>query len=173
MLSGRWRAMGPLVVAVLAGWGAGCVVPVGPQFQDPLAAPNYAPRITYTNPPEGAWPSGRTFQITVTDSNVGDTLFVRWIAEYPDYQDGTRTLQNDTLPPPADPTQTPRQAMPMTFECDQDNPAANGLIAHQILVVVADQPFANIDSRRPDLVEEPGLTDRASWTLNYTCPPIK
>jgi hypothetical protein len=173
MLSARWRAMGPLVGAVLAGWGAGCVVPVGPQFQDPLAAPNYAPRITYTNPPEGSWSSGRTFQITVTDSNVGDTLFVRWIAEYPDYQDGTRTLRTDPVPPPTNGNETPTPAPAMTFECDPDNPAENGLVGHQILVVVADQPFTDSDKRRPDMVKEGGLTDRASWTLNYTCPPTK
>ena len=53
----RCRARCPLVFAMLAAWAAGCVVPVGPQFQDPLAAQNFAPRITYTDPPEGRQPA--------------------------------------------------------------------------------------------------------------------
>jgi hypothetical protein len=169
------RAWCPLVVAMLAAWGAGCVIPVGPEFQDPLGAQNYAPQITSANPPEGAVTSSLTFQIAVTDPNVGDTLYVRWIADYPDYQEQrTRTLRSDEEGPPSEGMPTPRQ-FSTTISCNDFDPAGaeNILGRHQIMVVVSDRAFADDDVRRPEKAADGGLTDAANWTLNLSCPPTR
>jgi hypothetical protein len=159
-----------LVPALLAALFAGCVIPVGPQFQDPLAAQNYAPRITDFKPP-GTVTSNTHFEVTVTDPNVGDALLVRWIANYPDYQEGTRRLKDQAFTPHADGTPLSEQAQ-LDVTCDdlQAASAENSVGRHQIRVVVADRPFAD-DSMQPDRVTAGGLTSWNDWTLNISCPP--
>jgi len=166
----RW----PLVLAMLAMSGVGCVIPVGPQFQDPLAAQNYQPRITYTDPVEGTPTGSMNFTITVTDPNVGDSLYVRWIFDYPPFHESTRRLPDNRLGPPAGGTPTPRTLPTMTVSCSQlaPNSAEDSLGRHQVMVVVADRPFAD-DDETPDQVTAPGLTDTAYWTLNHSCPPTR
>ena len=165
------RARGTLVFVMLGGWGAGCVIPVGPQFQDPLVAPNLPPKITSTNPPEGIVTGGLTFEIAVTDPN-GDGLSVRWIAEYPPYQERrTLILGTDPVSAPTDgPAPTP--APTMTVDCSKldASSAENTLGRHQIMVVVADRAFSG-ERLKPDGIVEGGQSDRASWTLNLSCPP--
>src|ERR1022692_3049952 len=51
-----------------------CIIPVGPDFQDPPAAPNYAPYIISANPDFFSIVATQspTFEVTVTDPNGGD-----------------------------------------------------------------------------------------------------
>src|SRR4051812_34931695 len=83
-------ALGVQVFAV--SFMSGCVVPVTPAFQDPPASQNYAPVFLNVDPEIGAVVTRSAFLVTVTDPNVGDDLYVRWIADYPPYSNNTRTL---------------------------------------------------------------------------------
>ena len=147
----RCRPRHPLVFALLAVGGAGCVVPVGPQFQDPLAAPNYPPQITYTDPPEGRLTSSLKFDITVADPNVGDSLFVRLIAD-PDSQKGVSWRD---YPQGPSGTPAPRTLEAINVACGDlaQSGAEDRLGRHQIIVVVAD---SRLRLRRPETRAGPG-----------------
>jgi hypothetical protein len=159
-----------LVPALLAGLVGGCVIPVGPQFQDPLAAQNYAPRITDVKP-AGTVTSNTHFEVTVTDPNVGDSLFVRWIANYPDLQASSTTLKDQIFSPHADGSPLSEQAS-LDVDCDDlaSASAENSVGRHQIRIVVADRAFAS-GTVPSDRVSAGGLADWNDWTLNLSCPP--
>src|SRR5207244_709655 len=65
----RGATVGAICLALAA---PACVVPVGPQFQDPPATQNYEPRILAAQPPLGERVTGTTFHVTVQDPNVLD-----------------------------------------------------------------------------------------------------
>jgi hypothetical protein len=73
-----------------------CVLPIGPDFQDPLSSPNYAPYFVDTLPVAGSIVTATStvplFRVTVQDPNGGDNLQVRWIADYPPFTDNTRVI---------------------------------------------------------------------------------
>jgi hypothetical protein len=66
-----------------------CVLPIGPEFQDPPSVPNYEPYFVAYEPYEAtnftilAVPP--VFEIDVSDPNLADKLSVRWVANYPPY----------------------------------------------------------------------------------------
>jgi hypothetical protein len=79
----------------------GCVLPVGPEFQDPTEEDNQVP---YFLPPPGG-PDGppfyqqtvtlsgtQTFVAKVGDANTDQTLQVRWIANYPPISSATMPI---------------------------------------------------------------------------------
>src|SRR5436190_2240679 len=80
-----------------------CIIPVGPDFQDPPGIPNGRPVITNTDPLFGTEvlatdvPMEAMFEITVIDSN-NDPLYVRWVADFPPLTHETRTFDGPALP---------------------------------------------------------------------------
>jgi hypothetical protein len=79
-----------------------CVLPIGPEFEDPPAVPNYEPYF------QGVFPDAeRThqllppdkFDIVLGDPNPTDQLTVRWIANYPPFVlNATRPILETTKP---------------------------------------------------------------------------
>jgi hypothetical protein len=75
-----------LILAALACAG-GCVVPVAPQWDD--AEINYPPYLFDSAPGEGdiftpgTSAEGREITATLSDQNINDHLFIRWLVEYP------------------------------------------------------------------------------------------
>src|SRR5882724_1117584 len=79
-----------------------CVLPIAPEFQDPPASENYAPVFIDTIPPAGQVVTASpvaAFTIIVEDPNVGDDLFVRWIADFPPLTDNTIVMETRMAPP--------------------------------------------------------------------------
>jgi hypothetical protein len=91
---GRGSSGAPGLVRLLLRWTfpamftvlSACVLPIGPDFQDPPAVPNYEPYF------QGVFPDAETthqllppdkFDIVLGDPNPTDRLSVRWIANYP------------------------------------------------------------------------------------------
>jgi hypothetical protein len=161
----RWGSICALLVM------SACVLPIAPEFQDPPASENYAPVFIDTNPPAGqivtASPTVPTFTVIVEDPNVGDDLFVRWIADFPPLTDNTSVMATTPVPHSAGATVSSHEVS------IQPNCALHHLAripSHQITVVVADRPFLDpgtpIDFERlpPD-----GLKDSRSWILNLDC----
>jgi|GEM_PF-1937723 hypothetical protein len=148
-----------------------CVLPIGPDFQDPLSSPNYAPYFVDTLPVAGsivtATDTVPQFRVTVQDPNVGDDLEVRWIADYPPFTENTRVILTTPLPHPGVPQ--PQDAT-VTPNCTLDSLAK--IPSHQLYVVVADRPFLDPVAGKPVDVEAlppDGRKDSRSWTLNLDC----
>jgi len=134
-----------------------CIIPVGPEFQDPVGVPNSQPQIFNPSPDWGAETTGTSlggalFRFTVTDLN-GDDLHIRWIV------DG-----NKKESPPLDPNNTAEKTV--TCQQDIDDKTAS---RHFVRGVVADRDFRN-DTNDLLAVEPPGLYNLVTWTLNMTCP---
>ncbi|HEY7374097.1 MAG TPA: hypothetical protein VIF57_18190 [Polyangia bacterium] len=136
-----------------------CIIPVGPEFQDPPGAPNSSPEILDPDPLWGAEvtgmaPDGKTFKFAVTDPN-NEELYLRWIV------DG-RTVPGPGMASPAD------FGTPLTKQVTCTDVDVR-LSRHAITAVVADRTFFEGD---PDLyrIHDQGLSDKITWTLNLTCP---
>ena len=67
---------------------SGCVLPVGPRFEDPPATENVPPFIRSTMPLQGSVVTAvnrtQMFSVTFRDLNA-DALHVRWLGEYPPF----------------------------------------------------------------------------------------
>jgi hypothetical protein len=149
-----------------------CVLPIGPEFQDPPTSENFAPFFRTVAPDIGSIVMDPMFDVTVTDPNVGDDLYYRWMADFPPYSDNTRTLQATTkVPHSADGTPL-FAALTMKPDCKLYNLAK--LPQHQILLVVADRPFDPLQptpTQSVDYTRVPseGRKVIATWTLQMEC----
>jgi hypothetical protein len=97
------------VGALLALAADGCVMPIGPEFQNPqekLPPDPFKPTFTSVDPPfqkavglDGVAPT--YFAVEVRDINPTDTISVRWVLNYPTYNK-TATKIVKTAAEPAD-----------------------------------------------------------------------
>jgi hypothetical protein len=141
-----------------------CVLPIAPEFQDPPSSANIAPAILDATPALGSIVTATnpssvpSFTVFASDMNVGDTLRVRWIADFPPFTANTRVLAERTFTQPDD---------SVTPDCVVNNLAK--IPQHQIMVVVADGDFASA----LDLTKLKDMTRKeviGSWILNLDCP---
>jgi hypothetical protein len=152
-----------------------CVLPVAPDFQDPLSSPNYAPFIIDSDPVLGKIVTATsptdmtTFTVTVTDPNPGDDLHVRALLDYPDVSANTRTLIADqTINHSLDGTLLNRDvAVPVN--CDIGPPAPS-VMQHPVTIIIADRPFGPLRPVPTALTAADGLFVTANWVLNLSCP---
>jgi hypothetical protein len=150
-----------------------CIIPLGPDFQDPVAEPNAAPYFESAHPDFGSvvTPPGLQFSVTVTDPNVGDNLYVRWLADYPGAN--YRPVTAESFVAHSTNGQPLRQNVTATVDCLLDNLAMTSDGEHRVEVIVGDRPFVDPmpGDTRLDQVMDPGLVVRASWVLEQlTCP---
>jgi hypothetical protein len=149
-----------------------CVLPIAPEFQDPPTSLNYAPVFQTTDPELGAIVTNPMFEVTVTDPNVGDDLYYRWIADFPPFSENTRILLPETkVPHPVNGNLQSADLM-IKPDCVLNNLAK--LPRHQIMVVVADRPFAPAQlepTQAIDLTRVPKVAGEviATWTLEMEC----
>ena len=154
-----------------------CVLPLAPEFQDPATSQNTPPIIRLSDPPLGEIVAGMTtptqsFSVTVTDQNGGDTLYVRWMADYPPYSsEVTRLLVDHTILPSPDGTPL------VTDDAIMVNCALSNLsptvARHQVFVIVADRPFEDPATTTPNdyaLVPSPGIPVTGTWIWEHQCP---
>jgi hypothetical protein len=144
-----------------------CIIPVGPNFQDPPAAPNFPPYIVSATPDFNSivTPPQLTFAVTVTDPNVGDDLYIRWLADYPGAN--YRTVMGTSFVAHSANGQVLAATVTGTVDCTLDNLAMTTDGEHRIEVIVADRPFVEPGpgNTQLDLVTPPGFVVRAGWTL--------
>ena len=93
-----------------------CVLPIGPEFQDPPPVPNYQPYFVAYEP-YGATnftilSVPTAFEIDVSDPNTGDKLAVRWVANYPPYTPNATKLLAQSNPTPI-PIPDPPDSLPI------------------------------------------------------------
>jgi hypothetical protein len=164
------RCVGIVTLALTSASMSACVLPIAPEFQDPPTAQNYAPIILDSDPPQGSAVMSATFTVVVTDPNVADDLYVRWIIDYPPDSANTRVLVSSLKIAHSVDGRPLNQPVTVTIDCVLGGLAK--IAQHQVLVVVADRPF--LPPQPPQnvlaLVEDPGFAVQASWTLNLECP---
>jgi hypothetical protein len=181
--SARRGAGGPphWVCALLAATG-GCVIPLAPEFESPET--NYPPFIYSATPAIGAEltfggtaltpgtsaEASREIRVEIGDPNLGDTLYVRWIYDYPPYdEESTRLVEYPEVAPSNGGTGFVRlPAIRFTPSCAKHS-IARGTSQHRLTLAVADRAFitpeqAQADFRLDDIKE--GYPVRATWILN-------
>ena len=106
------RPLLTMVAALIFVATNGCVLPVGPDFQDPqgkLPPQPFKPTFTSVDPP--FWTvvgldtaAKRYFTVGIEDINPTDKISVRWVFNYPPYVQGSTKIYLDTTtsnqPPP-------------------------------------------------------------------------
>jgi hypothetical protein len=160
---------------------SGCVLPVGPRFEDPPATENVPPFIKSTTPLQGssvnAVNGAGTFSVLFTDLNASDSLHVRWVVEYPPFKSGSsHLLQADRLITPPVNGQVVYYTDMRMVSCFSGLALSD---THNITVFISDQPLWNAGD--PDLPSDPGtvlsqntatsVMAQANWTLNLSCQP--
>ena len=149
-----------LLLAAVTSSMPACIIPVGPDFQDPEGLPNYPPEILNPDPTWGQNATGTatatpTFSLTLFDQNADDTMYLRWIV------DGMRS--GDDLPIPSGATMHPESRSIGCFDVHDRNAAV-----HTIIAVVGDRPLSISDLLA---VADPsiGKANHMNWQLNLNC----
>lgn len=157
-----------------------CVIPVGPQFDDPEE--NFPPFVSSSDPgvgdiftpvkatasDGGAEPTGARFiTVTLGDHNLGDALYLRWLFDYPGTEVAEGQLVMVVQLPPSGKTDRSRAMFLPT--------CSRGAGMHRLVLSVSDRKFfdtGNGDDVSPDAPLDsfrPGANRlRAVWTL--LCP---
>jgi hypothetical protein len=155
---------------------SGCVLPLGPEFEGDRNLPPFLVSVT---PPQASIVSveGRNvaFHLVVEDPNPRDTLYVRWLIDYPLYNPAvSRIVEGAPLPPVTDGTSR-RTIAPFTPDCLFHQIAHTGG-EHRLLLAVSDRPFypPQSNSAPPgenlDAAPEDAGVLRMSWTFILDCP---
>ena len=165
------RASFCTVVAALPLLASACVLPVGPEFEDPPG--NVAPYVASSNPPEGAVlaDASPTIEVVLGDANHEDVLRGRWFIDYPVFDSSiTREVQEFRLPTTG---KAERGKVLYAPNCANDH-IAPGVATHRVTLSVADRPFLPEDQApaalRLDSVPGEGFVVRATWILDLVCP---
>jgi len=160
----------PLLLLLAASLTPACIIPVGPDFQDPAGVPNSPPYVVSADPVENSTTAMTMVEFTVTpgDVNVTDPLWVKWVMEYPGFSDDTNTFSPmDPIPPSANGSEIRR---PTRFkpECSQLSKKTS---THKISVGISDRPFVSPEDPNDLFAAEnkaPVLV--IGWTLERSCP---
>lgn len=140
-----------------------CIIPVGPNWQDPPGERNHAPEIVSITPPVGMIVTTSVgFRVVFSDPD-GDPLFFRWLAEAPPIVQGISFIQPvDDHPPSMEPAESKFPA-----ECGQLQASRT---THQIKVGISDRPFIVPDKAADALTTVDGsLPIEFAWTLEKAC----
>jgi hypothetical protein len=165
------RASSRIWLGALPLLASACVLPVGPEFQDPPG--NFAPYLASSNPPEGAVlpESSPVIEVVLGDANPDDVLVGRWFVDYPPFDAATTRLAQEFRLPSAGKAE--RGKVLFAPKCADDQ-IASGMPSHRVTLSVADRPFLSEDQSPPtlrfDSVPPEGFLLRATWTLNLACP---
>jgi hypothetical protein len=150
-------------------------LPFGPDFEPEK---NQPPSLINANPAPGriVLDQNAHFDVEVLDPNATDTLYARWLIDYPPFNDQITPKPVEWPPHPPDPM-TPgadnRFALSFQPRCEQMISPA--LSRHRLMLVVSDRPFLDEDddppgSRRLDLTPSDAYALRLYWTFDKECP---
>jgi hypothetical protein len=158
------RAGLALVVLGLPTLTSGCVLPIGPEFQDPPASQNFGPFFLATFPPAGqivsAVPNPPTFSVTVQDPNVGDDLQLLWLGDFPPASANTKLLRLDEINHSTSGTLLAEERH-LQPDCKDFAPGAT---VHQLTVIVTDGQFVTTPGML-GTVNTGAKTDTRTWVI--------
>jgi hypothetical protein len=172
-----WRLF-RLVVLTAASSMSACIIPVGPDFQDPPPQPGSPPSIsataqypfgsinTFQPPATGQLPP--QFSANVTESDVGVPVYYRWIFDFPPWSSSTQ--KGNDLPISAHVDGTPiNQTVYQPIDCSSiglTSRPSNG--EHRLELAVSESSFEGI----PNLDTPMDGTQPAiqNWIIVISCP---
>jgi hypothetical protein len=156
-----------LLLLVVAAPMSACVIPVGPEFQDPPGAPNATPSIASSDPLMGTSTVVATphFSVTASDTNRGDTITVRWILAYPPWTDRSMVIGADDVIPPAADGRRLRRPSTLDLDCDRV-PRDVSTTTRFITAAISDRGFTSRVETPDDTI--PAF---ATWIWEQSCPP--
>jgi hypothetical protein len=145
-----------------------CIIPVGPNWQDPPGEKNAPPFVRSPMPIGGVRTAAIApmFSVTPGDVNVRDPLFVRWITEYPDFNGSTIIAFDDPIDPAPDGSETRRPSI-FPVSCAQVN---RDITTHPITAAISDRPFVQFNSPNDLLaVQTPTDLTIITWFWERAC----
>ena len=158
-------------LAALPLLASACVLPIGPQFEDPPG--NSPPYLASSNPPEGSVlpETSPIIEVVVGDANQDDKLTGRWFIDYPPFDEKvTHLVQEIRLPATGKAERGKVRFAPP--KC-ADGQIAPGIPSHRVTLSVGDRPFLPENQSPPalrfDSVPSEGFVLRATWILNLLC----
>jgi hypothetical protein len=161
----------PALLAVSCGLSA-CVVPVGPEWTDPQS--NYPPTLSVAEPavgsdvvqdPDAGVPL--TIKVVLSDKNTKDTLWARWLVDYPPFVAGVSSLVREDIQQASGTVERP--ALYFAPSCN-DLPMAQGTQSHRLLLAVSDRAFDGENAAAPDQVPAGNSRFEATWQFRLECP---
>jgi len=158
-------AVGVAGLATLLCSMSACIIPVAPNFQDPVSSPEAAPWIHDPSPYDFGQTisvsAGRPANITarVTDLNGSDLLYQKWLVNPPF---SGQTLPTTTLK--NEPIQSSLGEAQILIECIGDTWMTNPM-PQLLQLIVADGPFTGPG----DAVDPPTERSYADWILVLQC----
>lgn len=170
LLLSQPRALARFTLLFVVASMSACIIPVAPEFQDPIASPNFSPVLVSASPDFGSLVAIVTafeFTVTATDPNVGDDLYYRWFVDYPPRTSNTRRISLGEVPHRADGKQL-TAIIQTSVDCT-DGLASTANSLHQLALFVADRPFVTSDTDVAD-VDPPGMVATQNWTFQINCP---
>ncbi len=160
-----------LALSALLFVSSGCVVPVGPEWSDPQS--NYPPTIHSANPPIGSMLGGTAdaavaaiVEVVLADQNTADTLYVRWIIDYPPFVENVSHVAFPLEQPGG--KEILRPSIRYAPNCS-DDAISHASPDHRLLLAVTDRPFAPDDQTRLDNPSGDYLVE-GSWDFFLNCP---
>ncbi len=159
-----------LLACFLAAPFAACVAPVGPEWSDPPG--NYPPTIASAVPPVGSLlgqdsdggPASLVVQVDLADQNTGDTLYIRWIVDYPPWTPGLSGIAlKDSKPGGGS---VLRSTEIFSLSCaDVSHVISN----HRLMLAVSDRPFDDTNTSTPPDQVSDGFLVEAVWPFVLKC----
>ena len=147
---------------------SGCIIPIAPEFQ---AEKNQPPFVTEAMPPVGSLVTDPVakFDVRVQDPNPSDSLYVRWLIDYPPFvPDVTHAQSENEMPPTAGAVNEHR----LSFRPDCVFPGiSRAFTTHRLMLVLSDRPFIVEDdgSGNPVLDKTAGAVSWWVWNFEKDC----
>jgi hypothetical protein len=163
-------SMSCLLAAALTG---GCVLPIAPEFVEER---NLSPFVVDVRPAVGTVVTdlNARFDVTVEDPNRNDTLFVRFLIDYPPFSTELTRAQPLQPLPSQGPDLPNRQVIAFQPSC-QLHTISPTITRHQLMLVVSDRPFidpapdSSPATRRLDDTPADAFAIRLAWTFDKEC----
>jgi len=165
----------PGLSLLMAALASGCVLPIGPQFDPPET--NYPPYVESSSPSVGEiltlgmTTQDRVITVSLSDQNLNDHLYIRWLIDYPAKDANlARLVHQVQLAESPNAERSPVRIQPSCSGLG----VGTGL--HRFVMSVADRPYLNalagedVDPDAPlDSVDvQEANRIRLVWFLN--CP---
>jgi hypothetical protein len=154
-----------LLLLLVASPMSACIIPAGPEFQDPPGGPNAPPYLWMVSPDEGTTvvSATATFSVTSGDNDLGDQLFVKWLTDFPPSVSTTVDVRVDVLGPSTDGNPI-RDAAIFSPNCSQVSKVSS---THHITAAISDRSFDGRGFLTTTGTFPPRLV---IWTWERNCP---
>jgi hypothetical protein len=144
----------------------GCILPLAPEFEEELRAP---PFVVTSKPAFGSMvgASETVFEVEVQDPNATDDLHVRWVIDFPPYDENLSRKIDYSIQKNRGPGQVNRHRVAFSPNCllHLITPAVS---QHRLMLLISDRPFEEAPMV-PDKVPTDAHLLRVVWMFAKEC----